>query len=61
MDSMLEIMDVRKTYPSFSLKDVSFFVEPGQIMDFIGRNGAGKATTLKCIMNLIHFEGARLQ
>lgn len=60
MDSMLEVIDVRKTYPSFSLKDVSFTVKPGQIMGFIGRNGAGKTTTLKCIMNLIHYEKGKI-
>ena len=60
MDSMLEVIDVRKTYPSFSLKDVFFTVEPGQIMGFIGRNGAGKTTTLKCIMNLIHYEKGKI-
>lgn len=60
MDSMLEVIDVRKTYPSFSLKDVSFTVKPGQIMGFIGRNGAGKTTALKCIMNLTHCEKGKI-
>ena len=58
--SFLEIKNVNKTYPSFSLKNVSFKVEPGQIMGFIGRNGAGKTTTLKCIMNLIHYESGQI-
>lgn len=56
METILKINRVRKTYPSFTLKDVSFEVKPGQIMGFIGRNGAGKTTTLKCIMNLVHYE-----
>ena len=56
MSDILRLENVRKTYPSFSLKDVSFAVKPGQIMGFIGRNGAGKTTTLKCIMNLVHYE-----
>lgn len=56
MSDILRLENVRKTYPSFTLKDVSFSVKPGQIMGFIGRNGAGKTTTLKCIMNLIHYE-----
>lgn len=56
MSTLLKIENVRKTYPSFTLKDVSFEVKPGQIMGFIGRNGAGKTTTLKCIMNLVHYE-----
>lgn len=60
MNPILKIEKVRKTYPSFSLKDVSFEVKPGQIMGFIGRNGAGKTTTLKCIMNLVHYESGKI-
>lgn len=56
MSKLLEIKNLCKTYPLFSLKDVNFDVMPGQIMGFVGRNGAGKTTTLKCIMNLVHFE-----
>ena len=60
MDAILRIENVRKKYPTFSLKDVSFEVKPGQIMGFIGRNGAGKTTTLKCIMNLVHYENGKV-
>ena len=60
MSTILKIENVRKTYPSFTLKDVSFEVEPGQIMGFIGRNGAGKTTTLKCIMNLVHADSGNI-
>ena len=56
MNDMLRIENIKKNYPSFSLKGVSFSIKPGQIMGFIGRNGAGKTTTLKCIMNLVHYE-----
>lgn len=56
----LTIDKVRKTYPAFTLKDVSFSIKPGQIMGFIGRNGAGKTTTLKSIMNLIHYESGTI-
>ena len=56
MKEMLKLENVCKTYPSFSLKNVSFSIKPGEIMGFIGRNGAGKTTTLKSIMNLIHYE-----
>ena len=56
MSEFLSLEKLNKKYPTFSLKDVSFFVKPGEIMGFIGRNGAGKTTTLKCIMNLIHYE-----
>ena len=60
MNEVLKLENVNKKYPTFSLKDVSFAIEPGQIMGFIGRNGAGKTTTLKCIMNLIHFESGKI-
>lgn len=52
---VLEVNNLCKEYPSFSLENVSFGVEEGTVMGFIGRNGAGKTTTLKAIMNMIPF------
>ena len=60
MESILNIQNLNKKYPSFALKDVSFTVKPGEIMGFIGRNGAGKTTTLKSIMNLVHFDSGKI-
>ncbi len=51
--NILEVKNLRKTYPAFTLKDVSFELEHGYIMGFIGSNGAGKTTTLKSIMGLV--------
>ena len=34
------------------VRDISFTVAPGSVTGFIGVNGAGKSTTLKCIMGL---------
>ncbi len=53
----LEVNNLRKIYPNFTLGEVSFSVEEGQIAGLIGRNGAGKSTTLKSIMRLISSEG----
>ncbi len=50
---MLEIENLTKTYPSFTLDNVSFHLPKGYIMGFIGVNGAGKTTTLKSIMNIV--------
>ena len=60
MDTILNIENLNKKYPSFSLKDVSFSVKPGEIMGFIGRNGAGKTTTLKSIINMIDYESGKI-
>jgi ABC-type multidrug transport system ATPase subunit len=34
------------------ISEVSFALEPGQILAFLGHNGAGKTTTLKTVMGL---------
>ena len=51
---ILSVQKLRKNYRNFSLKEVSFSLESGYIMGFIGANGAGKTTTLKSILGLLH-------
>lgn len=53
MDYILTLKDVCKTYPGFTLNNVSFEIPKGSIMGFIGENGAGKTTTIKLILNEI--------
>lgn len=48
------IKNLNKTYPSFSLSNVSFELSAGRITGFIGRNGAGKTTTIKSMLGLVH-------
>ncbi|MBR6654323.1 MAG: ATP-binding cassette domain-containing protein, partial [Oscillospiraceae bacterium] len=52
--TVLNINGLCKSYAAFRLQDVSFEVCRGEIMGFIGRNGAGKSTTLKSLLNLVH-------
>ena len=52
--NVLEVRELRKTYPAFTLKDVLLDVPQGAIVGFIGRNGAGKSTTLKSVLGLVH-------
>ncbi|HEU5069129.1 MAG TPA: ATP-binding cassette domain-containing protein [Verrucomicrobiae bacterium] len=38
----------------FAVKDVSFRIEPGELVGFLGPNGAGKTTTLKMLAGLLY-------
>ena len=53
----LEVSHLTKKYRSFTLDDVSFTLPGGTILGLIGENGAGKSTTIKCILNLIRRDG----
>ena len=52
--NVLKVNKLCKRYPNFKLQDVSFSIEAGKITGFIGRNGAGKSTTIKAVLNLVH-------
>lgn len=56
MTTVLEVRKLCKQYPAFTLKDVSFSLEKGKITGFIGRNGAGKSTTLNSLLHFVHPE-----
>jgi len=44
----------RRSELIYAVNDVSFSIEPGEMVGFIGPNGAGKTTTLKMLCGLIH-------
>ena len=55
---MLLVDGLTKRYGDLlALDEVSFAVEPGQIVGFLGPNGAGKTTTMRAIMGLVALEG----
>lgn len=53
MEPLLKIEGLSKRYPGFCLDGVSFSLAPGRIMGLIGKNGAGKSTTLKAMLNMV--------
>lgn len=61
MRYILEVNGLTKIYPAFELKTTSFHIEAGEVMGFIGRNGAGKTTALKSILNLVHPEAGSVR
>jgi ABC-2 type transport system ATP-binding protein len=51
---MIEISHLTKRYGSLTaVDDISFNVEPGQVLGFLGPNGAGKSTTMKMITGFL--------
>ena len=50
----LEIKNLTKAYPGFTLDDLNLTLPSGCIMGLIGENGAGKSTTIKLILDMIH-------
>jgi len=47
----------RKYETLYAVKEVSFKIEPGELVGFLGPNGAGKTTTLKMLAGLIYPSG----
>ena len=57
---MLKINNLKKKYHDFSLH-CSLEVRPGCITGLVGRNGAGKSTTLKAALGLILIDGGSIE
>ena len=50
----LEIKNVCKSFSGFCLNNISLTLPSGCIMGLIGENGAGKSTTIKLILDMLH-------
>jgi ABC-2 type transport system ATP-binding protein len=48
----IEVRNLTKHYPRFSLEDVEMIVPEGYVCGFVGPNGSGKTTTLKCLLGM---------
>jgi manganese/iron transport system ATP-binding protein len=58
---MLEVHHLAVNYRGISaVKDVSFCLEPGQLVGVIGPNGAGKSTMVKAMLGLIPTESGEI-
>ena len=50
----LEIKNVSKSFSGFCLDNINLTLPSGCIMGLIGENGAGKSTTIKLILDMLH-------
>ena len=60
---MLKIDHLKKRYANsevYSVKDLSLELKPGEVFGFLGKNGAGKSTTIKCLTGILPFEEGKI-
>ncbi len=56
----IEIRNVTKRFKGFTLDGVDLALPGGAILGLIGENGAGKSTTIKCLMGLLRPDGGEI-
>ena len=56
----IEIKDLTKSYSGFTLDHLNLVLPEGCIMGLVGENGAGKSTTIKLILDMIHKDGGSI-
>lgn len=50
----IEIKNLCKSYKNFKIDNLNLTLPGGYIMGLVGENGAGKSTTIKLILNMVH-------
>ncbi len=56
VDSLTKVFRRKVT----AVQDLSFTVEPGRVTGFLGPNGSGKTTTLRCLLGLVRPTSGRV-
>ena len=57
----IEIRQLRKSYPGFSLGPLDLSLPQGCIVGLIGENGAGKTTTIRLILDMLQRDGGSIR
>lgn len=57
MEDIISVKNLKKTYNNIvAVNDISFSVKKGEFFGLLGHNGAGKSTTIDCILGLKAFD-----
>ena len=58
---MIEVSGLTKRYGTFTaVRDLSFTVQPGEVLGLVGPNGAGKTSTLRSLAGIIPANAGRV-
>ncbi|MEG1791474.1 MAG: ABC transporter ATP-binding protein [Clostridia bacterium] len=60
---MLKIVDLNKKYANsdrYAVKGLNLELKEGEIFGFLGKNGAGKSTTIKCLTGIQPFDSGEI-
>lgn len=60
MKHLLEVTHLQKQLGDFCLQDITFSLEPGYITGLVGRNGCGKTSLIKTILNLYEKDSGQI-
>ncbi len=65
--AILEVKKINKTFPGgilekprHVLKDVTFSLPEGETTGFVGSNGSGKTTTIKCMLQFMNLDSGEI-
>lgn len=62
MENSIEVRHLRKCYKEkTAVDDLSFCVKKGEVFGLLGHNGAGKSTTIDCVLGLKKFESGEVR
>ncbi|XCP85878.1 ABC transporter ATP-binding protein [Roseburia hominis] len=61
MNNAIVVQNLTKNYGDFVLDSLCFELPQGHIMGIIGENGAGKSTTINCILNEVKASSGTIQ
>lgn len=57
----LELINVKRSFPGFELGELTLTLPSGCIMGLIGENGAGKSTTIRLILDILHADAGEIR
>lgn len=60
-ENICEIRNLSKRYGDFALERVNFDIPRGAIVGLIGENGAGKSTTINCLLGEVAPDGGEIR